>query len=120
METYINWARQVFDPDTEATKVRSRPTNQVYHLLGENTSAYLKIGPNVATEKKKLQWLQDRIEVPQILHYTEGDGTAALLTSDLGGRDLAQLSEEWTPDKVVSAMVKALHKFHAIPTTDCP
>ncbi len=58
--------------------------------------------------------------VPKVLGSTTYDGEDVLLLSAIEGKNLAALSKEWSKEKVVDALIDALHKFHAVDIKECP
>jgi aminoglycoside phosphotransferase len=67
-----------------------------------------------------LNWLQGKTLVPKVIGFTTKDGSNALLTEALEGRNLATLSKEWAEDKVIEKLVSALHLFHKTSTQEWP
>lgn len=105
---------------------RGRLRNQLLRVTDREAGpAWLKIGTGLAAtdlreEADRLQWIGDRLPVPQVLHREEAGGTVFLLLSELSGMPLHKALETLDPEAVVERFADALRRVHAIPTEGCP
>lgn len=86
---------------------------------------YLKIAPRaqrmeLLREKKRLDWLQGRLPVPNFVGYETDDRNEYLLLTPLPGRHVADLAVEEPNEKIVQLLATGLRAIHAIPIHDCP
>lgn len=86
---------------------------------------YLKIAPRAQRmellwEKKRLDWLQGRLPVPDVVGYETDDRNEYLLITPLPGRHVADLTAEESNEKIVQLLAAGLRAIHAIPIRDCP
>ena len=116
----VQWARNELGDATEVEKEVHGDQSDVYRLHTKRGTFFLKIGKKLSREKDKLEWLQGKVSVPKIVAFTIVDDTEALLLSGIEGTNLAQLSKEWSPEKIVQKLVMALHTFHDVSTDRCP
>ena len=90
-----------------------------------HAALYLKIAPmahwmELLREKKRLDWLQGRLPVPDVVGYETDDRNEYLLLTPLPGRHVATLTVEELNEKIVHLLATGLRAIHAIPIHDCP
>ena len=90
-----------------------------------HAALYLKIAPRVLwmellREKKRLDWLQSRLPVPDVVGYEADDRNEYLLITPLPGRHVATLAAEEVDENIVQQLATGLRAIHAIPIHDCP
>lgn len=97
---------------------------QVFRI---GADAWLKYGAgrtarDIVDEHARLCWLQGRIAVPRVLHFSATEDAAWLLSSALPGRMAQDWLEESPGDRerIVAAIAAFLRTLHAIPVADCP
>lgn len=90
-------------------------------------SCYAKVGAGtfaeaVADEHRRLQWLQGRLPVPQILTFDRNVDTATLITSEITGHSVCQLLEGGTVDPValIDTLADFMRIIHDLPSEECP
>ena len=93
--------------------------------IGEG--AFLKYGagrafPDIVAEHARLVWLQGRIPVPRVLHFTATDKAAWLLTTAMPGRMAEELLEDRAAPRaaIVFSVARFLRALHDLAITDCP
>lgn len=97
---------------------------RVYRLCNQ-TVRYLKIS-SIAThypvkaDALRLQWLEGKIPVPQILHYEENDTYQYLLMTDCPGLHPLHNDLNCSVEERIRVLADATKDFHAIPIADCP
>ena len=90
-----------------------------------HAALYLKIAPRdhwmeLLGEKKRLNWLQGKLPVPDIVGYETDDRNEYLLITPLPGRHVASLAVEEPDEKIVHLLATGLRAIHAISIPDCP
>jgi aminoglycoside phosphotransferase len=100
------------------------PSN-VFRLEAANkNSLYLKTSPRVAgfsllQEKLKLEWLENRLSVPNVLQFAEDEKTDYLLLSEISGVPASDDSTKKDVPRVVEQLAVGLKKIHNISIVDC-
>lgn len=96
---------------------------KTYLLVGD-TNLYIKMQRKGAIEplfieKKKLEWLQNKLPVPKVLYYGEEEDLEYIVISELKGADA---SSENHPHKeqLIMLLAKGLKQIHSLPIQDCP
>ena len=90
-----------------------------------HAALYLKIAPmahgmELLREKRRLDWLQGRLPVPDVVGYETDDQSEYLLLTSLRGRHAATLTAEELNEKTVHVIATGLRAIHAISIDDCP
>ena len=75
---------------------------------------------DLAPECERLQWLQGRLPVPEVVAFESLNGNDALVTTAVAGMDLADLKSQRPAGAIVEMLAAALREFHAADTTGCP
>jgi kanamycin kinase len=115
--THISWAAaRINVSESTAIKLGSGDNSTVYRLA----SWFLKIGVDLAPECERLQWLQGRLPVPEVVAFESLNGNDALVTTAVVGVDLADLKSQRPAGAIVEMLAAALREFHAADTTGCP
>ena len=86
---------------------------------------YLKIAPRahwmeLLREKERLEWLQGRLPVSDVVGYETDDQSEYLLLTALPGRHAAIPTDEELNRKTVQLLATGLRAIHAISIHDCP
>jgi aminoglycoside phosphotransferase len=119
--TYISWALGRLNvPFPVVKKARSGDRSTVFEIVSGDARWFLKIGDDLAPECDRLQWLQGKLPVPEVVAFDPVDDQDALLTSAVPGTDLAALSKRLSTDEVVEMLASALRAFHSVNANDCP
>ena len=90
----------------------------------ETGPAYLKIaaGPvalDLRREAERLRWIGDRLLVPKVLDYVEGD-TTFLLLSELKGTPTHTAMGHAASSDLLEVVAVALAGIHSLSIADCP
>jgi len=113
--TYISWARgQLNVPFPIVRKARSGDRSTVFEIASADTRWFLKIGGGLAPECARLQWLQGRLPVPEVVAFEPVGDQEALLMSAVPGANLAVLAKRLSPGKIVEMLASALRTFHSV------
>ena len=89
------------------------------------SALYLKVSPKshwmeLLQEKKRLDWLQDRLPVPQAIAYEASEQSEYLLLTALPGRDAASLTGDEPNENIVGLLAAGLRMVHEVPVDECP
>lgn len=117
---YINWAKGQLGEITGVIKEKYGDQSEVFQLRASGINYFLKVGRNLGKEYERLKWLQGKLPVPKVISFTKIDENDALLMSAIEGKNLAEVSKEWHPKKVVDKLVSVLKQFHGVDVKDCP
>lgn len=94
-------------------------------LKKENHSLYLKtqainaIEP-LQIEQEKMEWLQGKLAVPEVLYYGEDDKKEYLLMTEIKGIDASDSSHNTNLPHVIKLLAKGLREIHSISVEHCP
>lgn len=119
-EDFVEWAKNKLGEVAKVEKETYGDQSDVYRLYTPRDTFFLKISKKLSREKEKLEWLHGKVPVPEVIAYTVREETEALLLSAVAGVNLAHLSKEWSPKKVVQKLVFALRTLHDVSTDGCP
>lgn len=86
---------------------------------------YLKIGEQataaeVMAEAARLEWLAGRVPVPQVLHVSEAEGRAFLLTSAVPGHVLCDPQVTRDLPRLVRLLAEGMRMLHGLDAATCP
>jgi aminoglycoside phosphotransferase len=101
------------------------PSN-VFRLESPNkNSLYLKTSPRIPgfsllREKMRLDWLKNRLPVPEVLLFSEDENTDYLLLSEIPGTPASDDSLKNNLPRVIEHLVNGLKMIHALPIKNCP
>src|SRR5829696_5382578 len=93
--------------------------SKVFRLDAENKSPlYLKISPralahSLLQEKTKLEWLKNKLPVPEVLLFAEDGNTDYLLLSALSGTDASDASLKTDIPRIIEQLTNGLKTIHA-------
>lgn len=100
--------------------------SKVFRLEAANkNSLYLKIAPRIpafslSDEKLKLEWLENRLPVPEVLLFAEDENTDYLLLSEISGLPASDDSLKIDIPRVIEQLANGLKMIHSLPIKDCP
>ena len=89
------------------------------------SALFLKVSPKshwmeLLQEKKRLDWLQGRLPVPQAIAYEASEQSEYLLLTALQGRDAASLTGDEPDENIVGLLAAGLRMVHEVPVDECP
>ncbi len=99
---------------------------RVFHLTAKNKPAlYLKTEPRTSKfslfeEKRRLDWLKDRLPVPEAVLYAEDEANRYLLLSEVAGIPAIDDSLKKDIPRVIGQLVEGLKMIHALVVENCP
>lgn len=100
--------------------------SKVFRLNAPNkNSLYLKASPRVPgfsllQEKLRLDWLKNRLPVPEILLFCETENMDYLLLSEISGTPASDDSLKNDVPHTIEQLVSGLKTIHALSIEDCP
>jgi kanamycin kinase/aminoglycoside 3'-phosphotransferase-2 len=100
--------------------------SKVFRLDGpKGHTFYLKSGPrtherSLWEEKRRLEWLQRKLPVPELLLFIEDEHTEHLLMTEIPGRPAIQYPDEADLSQVIQQLAAALRTIHNLPIAECP
>jgi aminoglycoside phosphotransferase len=92
----------------------------VWRLAGPNGAVYVKRAAALAGERDRLEWLQGRLPVPEMVGFFQAAGDDWLMTREVPGVPLYHRSVGWAPSRVARVLGGILRTIHATDATDCP
>ena len=119
-QKFINWTKEQLNGVADIVKEDYGDQSKVFKLHGTDGRYFLKVGTKLEKERERLEWLNNKLPVPQVVGFTKIDDKEALLLSAIEGKNLAALSKEWPPEKIVEKLAEALRQFHAVDAKNCP
>jgi aminoglycoside 3'-phosphotransferase II len=119
-QKFVDWAEEQLQDIVDVVQEDYGDQSKVFKLHTTKGNYFLKIGSELEKEYERLQWLWGKLPVPKVVGFTKIEDTDGLLLSAIEGKNLAVLSKEWPPEKVVDKLVGALQKFHALDVKSCP
>ncbi|MBN1564120.1 MAG: aminoglycoside 3'-phosphotransferase [Anaerolineae bacterium] len=97
---------------------------RVFRLTAPDGSArYLKIAEpphDLTPEMQRLEWLQGRLPVPQLLYFADTFTHQYLLMSEISG--LVAFHDHFKDQRgrIIELLAEGLRQIHSVPVTDCP
>src|ERR1700692_648203 len=92
----------------------------VWRLAGDNGAVYVKRAAALAGERDRLEWLQGRLPVPEVLGFFQAAGDDWLMTREVPGVPFYHPSVGWPPSRVARVFGEILRTIHATDAADCP
>ena len=101
-------------------RLEARDVNSLY-----KKTFYLKIdsrasGSSLLHEKLKLDWLQNRLPVPEVVLFTENKNVEYLLLSEIPGVDASAGTYKGGERETIEQLASGLKMIHNLPTENCP
>ena len=101
-------------------------TSKVFRLksLNQNT-LYLKTVrrtpfDSILPEKSRLDWLGNKLPVPEVIMFAENEDTEFLLLSEISGVDASDVSLKNNIARTIKQLAAGLKMIQAVPVADCP
>lgn len=88
-------------------------------------SLYLKVSlishrRELLWEVERIDWLQGKVPVPEVIRYEADDRKEFLLLTALPGRNAADQIGEMPNENIVRLLATGLRMIHAVPIEECP
>lgn len=99
---------------------------QVFRLTStDQTTFYLKtvsrgLSNSLLPEKSKLEWLNNKLPVPNVLEFAENESTEFLLLSEVIGKEASDESFKENKRETIRELSSGLQMIHSVPTDECP
>ncbi|MGB5049983.1 MAG: hypothetical protein WBO46_13660, partial [Caldilineaceae bacterium] len=93
-QSFIDWAKSILKTNIVATREKHGDQSKVFRLDASSKQYFLKVGMKLEKERVRLNWLQKRVPVPEVLGFVTINKQDALLLSAIEGRNLAAMSKE--------------------------
>jgi aminoglycoside phosphotransferase len=96
-----------------------------YFELENQPSFYLKV-VNVSdkidlySECTKLRWLKNKLQVPEVIHYSRDKNHEFLLLSEIQGKPSHFFNKEDQKERIVCLLAQGLKLIHNVDLTNCP
>lgn len=100
-----------------------RSTAGVYRYFNEKISYYLKIQPSfqgLEKEKNIMEWLQNKLLVPEKIYFESYNDLDYLLMSEMEGEMLCSYYFLDNPEESVRLLADGIKMLQSIPVEDCP
>ncbi|MGM0877843.1 MAG: APH(3') family aminoglycoside O-phosphotransferase [Bacillota bacterium] len=100
-------------------------SNAMTFLLKGSYNQYLKIQPNNSVEnlyheKEKLEWLQGKLSVPEVLYYDKDEVNEYLLITEIEGINASDKSYEANLSYLMELLALGLKTLHSLSIESCP
>jgi aminoglycoside phosphotransferase len=94
-------------------------------LKGSTYNQYLKIQPNNSVEnlyheKEKLEWLQGKLSVPEVLYYDKDEANEYLLITEIKGINASDKLYEANLSYLMELLALGLKTLHSLSIESCP
>jgi aminoglycoside phosphotransferase len=94
-------------------------------LKGSTNNQYLKIQPNNSLEnlhheKEKLEWLQGKLSVPEVLYYDKDEVNEYLLITEIKGINASDKSYKANLSLLLELLASGLNTIHNLSIEKCP
>ncbi|MDQ0061812.1 APH(3') family aminoglycoside O-phosphotransferase [Paenibacillus harenae] len=99
--------------------------SRTYRLSRGQEASYLKVqsmeaGGCLLDEKDRIQWLQGKLPVPELLYYDRDESNEYLLLSEVAGLIASDKAHEAMLPQLMAQLAVGLKAVHAVDITDCP
>jgi aminoglycoside phosphotransferase len=99
--------------------------SKTYLLIGTSSNLYLKIQSLTAVEclfneKERLEWLQGKLPVPEVVYYGQDDSNEYLLITEIEGINASDKSFEMMLPQLLQQLAYGLRAVHEIQVANCP
>lgn len=94
-------------------------------LKGSINNQYLKIQPNnsienLYQEKEKLEWLQGKLSVPEVLYHDTDEVNEYLLITEIKGINASDKSNKANLSLLIEQLALGLKTIHSLSIESCP
>jgi aminoglycoside phosphotransferase len=111
------WLSRILKAPFKAAKHIHSHQDEVYRIETLSRCYYLKISKSLRSEHDNLKKLEGILNVPKLIAFSDADENDYLLISELPGKNLVELIEEWTVLDIVDKFAKAIRQLHRIDVT---
>jgi len=98
---------------------------KVFKLSNNGKTLYLKINKptpdfNLEQEKVILEWLYQKLPVPEVIYFSKNDDREFLLLSEIQGKVSHRTESDNEKRRNIQILAESLKKIHSVPTSGCP
>ncbi len=101
----------------KATRHVHSHQDEVYKIETPDSNYYLKISSTLKAECDNLKKLEGLLNTPRVINFYDAGRSDYLLISELPGKNLVELIEEWPELEIVDTFAKAVKQLHAMDAT---
>jgi len=112
------WLQAVLGADFTATKHIHSHQDEVYKIQTSSAGYYLKISTTLQAEQDNLQKLHNHLSVPAVIGFWHTAAQDHLLLSELPGKNLVELLDDWSVSDIVDTFAKAVRHLHSLDARD--
>lgn len=99
--------------------------SKTYLLTGTSVNLYIKIQSLTAVEslfneKERLEWLQGKLPVPEVVYFGKDDFNEYLLITEIAGVNASEKSFEMMLPALMKQLAIGLREVHEIKIDNCP
>jgi aminoglycoside phosphotransferase len=96
----------------------------IFLLKGNSYNHYLKIQPNhsvesLRQEKDRLEWLEGKLPVPEVLYYEQDEVNEFLLISEVKGMNASENNYQSDLPLLMKLLATGLKAIHSVNIEDC-
>ncbi len=97
----------------------------VFKLTKEERTLYLKVNKpesvfNLEKEKIILNWIRDRLPVPEVIFFSTFEGKEFLLISEIEGNVSFEVKSDEEKRSAIRILAEGIKRIHSIDASDCP
>ena len=108
------WLSQILGSPFSAVKHVHSHQDEVYRIVTPRAAYYLKTSPTLKAEHDNLRKLETLLNVPKVINFYESPDNDYLLITELPGKNLVELKEQWPAIKVIETFAKAIRHLHGL------
>lgn len=101
---------------TSIDEIMSHNETKVYKIRKKSKIYYLKVSNHLSRESIKLDYLKDKISIPEKVFYEKYQGKSYILTKEIKGKSLL---EETNKNKIIDILCDAYNNVLNIDYKDC-
>lgn len=99
--------------------------NEVLRADSRNATLYLKIAPRpndpeLEAEQKRLEWLQNKLPVPEVVDYYSDDTHTYMLITEVSGFMACEPQFAQNIPALACALAEGMQLIHSLDIHDCP
>ena len=113
--------------ESSGENIKTASASDVFRYENSSSGAvvFLKIqrpswSPPLSIEMKIMEWLCEKLPVPEVIAYHREDDVEYLVTTAVPGIPSHDRSCHVDKQRLVEQLAESLHTIHALPINDCP
>lgn len=108
------WLSNVLAVAFRADKHIHAHQDEVFKIVTSRGNYYLKVSPTLKAERDNLQKLEPFLNVPKVVDFYQAENRDYLLLSELPGKNLVELIDEWPKTAIVETFAHAIRQLHGL------